>query len=125
MLLSSVGYGADWKLYKTDVIEGSFYYDPQSIKQASKDIEQVRSKQVYTEKKVQEYIKAVGPAFKELSYCIGLFEYNCSEKKFRLFSATLYKKNGNVLLNTPPQPWILVVPETVSETLFKIVCGSR
>ena len=91
LLLSSVGYGADWKLIGTSW-ETDYYYDPQSEQVLSKDIVQVWIKKIYGEKKVKEFIKGIGPEFKELSYDNSLIEFNCSEKKISTFNFQLLQK---------------------------------
>lgn len=116
----------DWKLYSTNE-EGSLYYDLQSIKQASKDVVEVWTKVVYTEKSVEKYIKKYGSEYKELSFSIALMEYNCSEKKGRLLSGTIYNQDGGSMgqIEDTPSSWDFITPSSVNETLFNIVCGSR
>jgi hypothetical protein len=127
MLLSSVGYGANWKLYATSG-GASHYYDPQRIKRVSKDTVQVWKKMVFEEKSIQDVIKMLGPEFKELSYEIMLCEYNCNEKGRRILSSKFYKKDRTVIYTSPKgsfAPWCFIIPDSVEETLFDIVCGSR
>ena len=104
-----------------------YYYDPQSIKRASKDFVQVWTKGVYGEKSVQEYIKKLGPAYKELSYAVVLSEFNCSEKKYRFLSITEYNQGGGVITSATnnSSSWHFIVPHSLNERLFNIVCGSR
>ena len=87
----------DWVLFAEAEGSGNIhYYDPQNIKLVSKDIVQVWAKEVFTEKGVQEHIKKLRPEYKELSYDICLYEFNCNEKKFRILSVIDYNKKGTV-----------------------------
>ena len=106
---------------------GELYYDPQSIKRASKHIVQVWTKSVCTEKLAQVMTKKLGTEWKELSYSIGLREYNCSEKKSRILSLTFYNQGGGVISgDNDPSPWRSVVaPGSTEEYLFNIVCGGH
>jgi len=105
---------------------GYYYYDPQSIKRVSKDTIQVWEKAVYTEKGVQDMVKDLGPKYIELSYTLQLCEFNCSEKKSRILSATFYNNEGGIIGSfSYPTTWEFVVPESVDEHLFNIVCGSH
>ncbi len=126
VLLSSVGYGADWKLIGTSW-ETDYYYDPQSVQLLSKDIVRVWMKKSYGEKRVQEYIKGIGPEFKELSYDESLIEFDCSENKNRLLTFSYYNQDGGVISTFTPDPssWNFIVPDSILEALFNIVCGSR
>jgi hypothetical protein len=124
--LSMEAKAVDW-VFCAKSKEGLYYYDPQGIKQASKDIVQAWTKLVYTEKSVQEHIKKLGPAYNELSYAIALGEFNCSEKKYRFLSITEYNQGGGVIASVTNNfsTWHFVVPHSVNERLFNIVCGGR
>lgn len=116
----------DWVFYVTAADGNNYYYDSQSIKWVSKDIVQVWEKTVYTEKGVPDMIKKYGPEYKELSCGIGLFEFNCSEKKSRGLSLTYHNHHGSVIYSAPrDSSWDFIIPESVSESLFNIVCGGR
>jgi hypothetical protein len=126
MLLSSAGYSADWKLIGTS-LETDYYYDPQSIQLLSQDIARVWMKKIYPKKKVQEYIKGIGPEFKELSYDESLIEFNCNENKNRRLTFTYYNQDGGVISTSTSDSssWNFIVPDSILEALFNIVCGSR
>jgi hypothetical protein len=120
----------DWVLYSGKTDEAVYYsYDPQSIKRVSKDIVRVLNKESYSEKGAQEVIKKLGseyngPEYKEFSYTISLWEYNCSEKKKNLLSFTLYNRGGGVIKRFTRvfSSWDFIVKGSVDETLFNIVC---
>lgn len=117
----------DWVSYAET--EGGYficYYDPQSIKQISKDVVQVWQKTSYSKKGVQNMIETFGPAYKEVSYAVELGEYNCSEKKLRYLSTTFYKQDGAAIIrSSDASSWGFVAPESMSEILFNVVCGSH
>jgi hypothetical protein len=116
----------DWKLFGTDAEGNSRYYDPQSIKRVSKDIVQVWTKMVFKEKGEQFMIRKLGPEFKGLDSETVFYEFNCNEKKRRTLSLTFYKKDGSVLNNSGnTSSWSFIVPESVLESLFNIVCGGN
>ena len=93
----------------------------------SKDIVQVWIKKIYGEKKVKEFIKGIGPEFKELSYDNSLIEFNCSEKKSRLLTFSYYRQDGDLITSFTPDSssWNFIVPNSILEALFNIVCGGR
>lgn len=114
----------DWVLYTTSPDGCCYYYDPQSIRRVSEDIVRVWEKIVYSEK----YIKKLGPKYFELSFDISLVEYNCSEKKYRLLSLSEYSKNEGIiegLTTYDSHSWDFIVPGSVVEPLFNIICKPR
>ena len=121
--LSVEGWAADWKLIGTSW-ETDFLYDPQSVSLLSQDNVKVWVKKIYGEKKVKEYIKGLGPEFKELSYDFSLIEFNCSEKKFRLLAFSYYNQDGGLISSFTPDSsfWNFIVPNSILDALFNIVC---
>lgn len=59
----------------------------------------------------------------------SLDEYNCKEKQSRTLAFYWYSGNmgdGNILYsNTDANKWNLIVPKSLSETLWKIACGKK
>jgi hypothetical protein len=53
-------------------------------------------------------------------------EFDCSKKKTRFLSVTVYNKDGAVIGTFPydPRSWMLITPDFVGEKLFNIACGS-
>ncbi len=116
----------DWELIATSDEGVSIYYKPQSIKRLSNGIARVSNKVVYSGKGLQDAIKRYGLEYNELSHSIELYEFNCSKKKRRNLSATIYRRDGSVIGTfSDESPWVPVIPETVSATMFDIICGSR
>lgn len=127
------GWAVDWEVYGKGKGGGAlYYYDPQSIKRVSKDIIRVWHKTTYTEttyteKSMQDVIKGFEFEPKEVSCSIALFEYDCSEKKVRTLSLTTYTKAGDAIdtISYDSPSWNFVIPDSVGEFLFNIVCGCQ
>lgn len=123
---SGEGWTVDWVLFSYSPMGSSAYYDKENIKWISKDVVQVWTKISYSEKDIQDWTKKWGPTYKKLSYTIALKEYNCGEKRGHTLSAIYYEQNEVPIVNyVEPTSWISVVPGTMDETLFNIVCTSR
>lgn len=114
--------GADWKFYvSTDQFLG--YYDKQSIIRPYKNIARVWTKSDYTEKGVLEWVGKVGKIYENLSHSIVLWEINCAEKRQRRLTLTVYDHKGSVInFNSSPSEWDFIVPESVTDELYKEVC---
>jgi len=126
MVSSSPVLASDWKLVGTSW-ETGYFYDPQKVSRLSQDIVQVWMKKNYGEKRVKEFVKGVGPEFKELSYDISLIEFNCSEKKSRLLTFSYYRQDGGLITSFTPDSssWNFIVPDSILEALFTIVCDGH
>ena len=120
------GWAVDWKLIGTSW-ETDYFYDPQGVSRLSQEIVQVWMKKIYGEKKVKEFIKGIGPEFKELSYDLSLIEVNCSEKKFRLLAFSYYNQDGSLIssITSDSSSWNFIAPDSILEALFDIVCDSH
>jgi hypothetical protein len=58
------------------------------------------------------------------SYKIVLIDWQCRERKFRVLEATNYAPSGEYVDKERSSPWSTVVPDSVSENYYKIVCLS-
>lgn len=60
---------------------------------------------------------------------ISLYEYNCKEIQKRWLSFTSYKNKGakGVVVSNESYvgQWVEIVPDTISETLWKTACGKH
>lgn len=87
----------------------SFWYVDQTIQRKSPKIIAAWEKVVYENK----------------SYGIGLNEWNCSAKMKRLIQAQSYNSNGDLTNRSlTPLPWRYIVPDSVEEQTYKIVCDN-
>lgn len=63
--------------------------------------------------------------YRDDSYKVTLVEWRCREKKFRVLEATNYAPEGKYLGQEEASGWATIVPDSVSENYFKIVCAAR
>ncbi|HYP43410.1 MAG TPA: surface-adhesin E family protein [Candidatus Nitrosocosmicus sp.] len=69
---------------------------------------------------IQAWEKVV---YQDGSYSIALNEWKCSEKMKRLIQVNNYYPNGDYLSRSlTPLPWRYIVPDSIEEKTFKIVC---
>lgn len=69
---------------------------------------------------VSLWVKALNPNtqnYSQLNYQI-----DCSGRKIKSASATLYNSRGNVIYTSPAQDWQNIVPESIGEVLYKGMC---
>ena len=127
--LSIIGYGEvwgeDWRLYaKTDLHE--CFYNAENMIRSSRDIVEGWTKLEYTERGIIETVKKFGKYYENLSYSLELWEINCTEKKHRLLSVTLYPVEGRILYTNQAgsrlPPWKIISRESIEERLYKAVC---
>jgi hypothetical protein len=120
------GWGADWKLFgKND--RADFYYDAESItRPPSKVIIRVWEKRIFTEKGVGDAVgrSGFGEKYKDLSYVMGLSEFQCADKQKRTLSLIWYSKDGEKLASDDASgsEWDVIPPGSMSETLYEILC---
>jgi hypothetical protein len=116
MLLSSVGYGADWKYIFTAPTGGKWFYDTQSITHG-KDTTVVWTKWILSDKEWEKFIKMFPKEFKkkvtmhisgaevvrttdkliDISYFIQKEEINCSKNVARIMSMSLFAFGGDLV----------------------------
>lgn len=58
------------------------------------------------------------------SYKITLVDWQCRESRFRVLEATSYAASGEYIGKEKSSAWITVVPDSVSENYYKVVCAS-
>jgi hypothetical protein len=117
-------WGADWKLYG-EATTSRQYYDSESITRPSQNIVRVWVKLSYTDKGIINMVGKYGAKYKELSFALVLWEFDCAEKKLRTFSETLYSDNGGVLETSPAgatSEWKLLPPESMAILLLENIC---
>jgi len=87
---------------------GSRSYLEKSNKSETGDRKQTWSKEVYSDG----------------SYKITLIDWQCRERRFRILEATNYAPSGEYVDKEGSYPWSTVVPDSVSENYYKVVCIS-
>ena len=125
MLLSSVGYGEDWKHYGTGE-SGDWFYDTQSISQGEETVKVwIKTKLSDKEKTkmIQAFPKTKG--IEDISFITHKEEINCSKNEGRTIAMAWYDSKGNTVIrqNFPDSPFTDVFPESVYAALAaKIIC---
>lgn len=62
--------------------------------------------------------------FQDGSYKISLVEWRCVEKKYFFIDITNYTPTGSFIRKDKSTEWLTVVPDSVSEAMYKAVCGT-
>jgi hypothetical protein len=127
--------GAEWKLFQTTSAGNIYYYDTISIERLQNGILRVWVRIIETTgfskadlKKLKDPKKAIEVIKEAQKKSTGewkqLFEINCSEGLFRVFSATLYDTNGNLKENYElPSEWTHIPQNSVTNYLAGILCS--
>jgi len=130
-LVTTVNGNDDWVIYETSYGGDVYSYSKVSIKPKTKDMVQVWSKQVYSDKSREEVIQKLMESglftkteLEKLSYNVILQEIDCKEKKSRIVSIRYYDKDSNVLYSSAVEKiiWTYIIPDTVTDILRKKVC---
>lgn len=124
ILLSSVGYGAEWKYFCTH--GGSdWFYDTQSVSRGQKTIK-VWTKEVFSDQTKKEIIKknATQPGIDNICYSQGRYEVNCSKILYRPLSIVLYSFEGKVIdsESRSDSPFVEIFPDNLMAKLVEIIC---
>ncbi|MGC2234682.1 MAG: SH3 domain-containing protein [Pyrinomonadaceae bacterium] len=86
--------------------DGTLFYIDKSSRQVSGDTIRVWDKNI----------------FLNGSFRISLVEWKCSEKKYLFVEASDYSATGKFILKNTGTEWINVIPDSISEALYKAVC---
>ena len=125
MLISSVGYGADWKYFDTGGDGNTYFYDTQSISR-EQDTVRVWVKFVLSDETKKEYIKNFPktPGMEKTSYTKDRWEINCSKNIKRVLSSVWCDTEGNIIMDKdyPNYPFSEVIPESIGAGLVEIIC---
>jgi hypothetical protein len=126
MLLSSVGYGADWKHLTTDEIGDQWFYDTQSVSRGQ-DTTKVWVKIVLSDEDKKAFIENFPkiPNVENISQINNCFEINCSKNIWRVTSFVWYNPKGEVISKADfgqDKPFMEVPPDNIESKLAGIVC---
>jgi hypothetical protein len=125
MLLSSVGYGADWKYYGSSSDLTCCFYDTQSVS-CEQNITKVSDMRILSNRCKAEYIKRNlnNPKIEDINYTIDKLEINCSKNLINIRSTILYDSKGGVIrsFDYPEPEFQEVVPESIEAELVEIFC---
>ncbi len=88
---------------------GSSFFLDKSVQKQTGGIRRTWSKQV----------------FGDGSYKIGLVDWQCRARKFRILEGATFNRSGEYIYREDkPTGWISVFPDSVSESYFNVVCAS-
>jgi Uncharacterized protein conserved in bacteria len=125
LLLSSVGYGADWKFFGTGARESLWYYDAQNISRGQDKV-MVRTKHVLSDKKRADFINNFHNinGIENTSYTIDKYEFDCSKNRIKLISLKFYSSEGNLIYSEDYHDlqFIDVIPNSIGDLLSKVIC---
>jgi hypothetical protein len=128
MLLSSIGYGADWKYYFTDKTQNKWFYDTQSVFR-EQETTKVWVKDMLSNKGKKGYFKKFPstPATKNISSDKGRWEINCSKNVVRNLSHVVLDSKGNVIQSEdfPNSKFFEAVTNSPVDRLVKIICKGK
>ena len=124
--------GAEWVYYNESSV-GTYYYDKESITSDRNGIIKVWDKTAYTKKGKQEYIgwrKEKGiydTKFEDLSYTINLYAMKCSTREFDIISGSHRNSEERIIdsYSNPSPSYDPISPESIMESLYKIVCNVK
>jgi hypothetical protein len=140
-----MAFGADWYFFGESE-EFNFYYDTESAKYPSKGIIRIWVKSVVKEnihesgkdqssresgsivfddkkliEKMREIVDAASPKVVK-----QLIEISCKDQQYRVITETKYNKKGEVInsvtIADKQLEWEYIIPETLIEGLYKIIC---
>jgi hypothetical protein len=125
MLLSLLGYGADWKFFNSDANGNLWFYDAQSISR-EQDSVKVWVKFVLSDKTKNEYFKNFpkNPSMGNTSYSKDRWEINCSKNIKRVLSSIWCDTEDHIIMNKdyPNYPFSEVIADSIGANLVEIVC---
>ena len=125
MLLTSVGYCADWKFFNSDADDNLWFYDAQGISH-EQDTVRVWVKFVLSDKTKKEYIKNFPktPGMEKISHTKDRWEINCSKNIKRVLSTVWCDTEGNIIMEKdyPNYPFSEVIPDSIGAFLVESVC---
>jgi len=151
MLLSSVGYGADWKYIFKDADNSEWFYDTQSIS-LSQDTVNVWTKIVLSDKAKEDAIKKFqsrNPLFKDeyedrgdhteymsklqhwqgqekisITHRIDRYEIDCVKNRIKAVSFAWFDSADEVIQskNTPDSLFHDIAPDSITAKLAAAVC---
>jgi hypothetical protein len=119
---------ADWKLC-TENEYLSLYFDAASPSRGPGELVKVWVKYVPKGKKGREFWGQVRSLekipvkkYQRYAYSVVLYEINCPDNVYRLISGIDYDLENRMLAEIPLSHWKPVFPDSLTETLYQVVC---
>jgi len=153
ILLSSVGYGADWKSFGKDADNNEWFYDIQSVSR-DQETAKIWTKIVLSDQAKADFIKKIQhnkppslsyepPEFynaqkeaelsqkdrikkENINHRIDRYEIDCVKNRIKVMSSAWFDSGENVIHNeNPPDPLFSeITPNSIEEQLLKIICNN-
>jgi len=127
-LLSSEGWGKDWKPYQATRNGDIYYFDSESIEKLPGGLIKVWTRTEKTEFLGGDLFKHVdevtsGAKDKVVGEIIQLLEINCPGRQFRVINLAVYDKLKDIKeYYTDPSEWEGIAPGSVTNFLHEEVC---
>jgi hypothetical protein len=109
----------EWKFVGSNAQNVKTYYSPESINRPGPEIVKMKVKNVLTEAKESP------EDLRGFEYTIQSVEIDCSKRKARPLQTDGYSKDGSVDSDDSPSPWVDIIPGSVGDQLFGIVCPQK
>jgi len=125
-LFVSPVFGDNWVQYGTTNEGNVFSYKKDTVKWKNKNIVQVWERLDFSVEGRDDFIQYRLdnglPIWDKLSFLISLDEYDCKEIKSKDLYFTYYDTDGKVLDSVSSNDWEHIIPGSIRERLYKIVC---
>lgn len=95
-----------WTYVGNDVRGAQFFIDRNSVESFGENL-RIWHKTVYEDE----------------TYRISLLEWNCAGKKFSVVEDSSFDLDGSPIKREKGSGWLFVVPESINEGLYKVVCS--
>ena len=119
------GWGTDWRWFAS-ISYSDYFYDAQGITRQPNGMSCVWYKRILNDEDRIDYVAKFGEKYKDMEHVIALLELDCKGKRSRYLNIIYYSKEGKVIESDDlPQgkaDWKYIIPDTVGEKLFNIVC---
>jgi hypothetical protein len=122
--------GADWKLYAKNS-NFRLLYEAEGMVRPSAEIVQVWSVTKGVSEQATDHLQALGQqsgvsGHENLEYSMELYEFNCSEKKFKVRSVLYYGLGHNLLDSSKEESEFKdIEPYSNIEALYQAVCEEK
>lgn len=121
----------NWNVYHPSV-EGMMSYDQHSIRQTDGNIIQVRTKTILNDQgkksafAILQRMKIAPCDAGTISHEITLEQYDCVNRKYKIFSTTIYDTQNKILVSQKAigNKWNAVRAKSAVAKLMNIVCGT-
>jgi hypothetical protein len=120
-LFANYTQAADWQLLTTsNKFDTAYLIDISSIK-FSIDNPQIDMMAIFWQKEIYREPKIYQN--KLYYYEMNRINMNCTRQKYRIEDTVLYDKDGqNIAEDSYPGNWGIIVPDTVSDEMFRVIC---